>query len=101
VHTTISDRKISKSNLLAIFTLKLIPFLIKAVSQRMKESGFTCLPWRMNEKILHIIDQKMYVVIHIPKGIYHVVPFSITQARGIKESFHFPNVRLFDVGCAR
>jgi hypothetical protein len=52
VHTTISDRKISKSNLLAIFTLKLIPFLIKAVSQRMKESGFTCLPGRMNEKIL-------------------------------------------------
>jgi len=32
----------------------------------------------MNEKILHIIYQNMYVIIHISKGIYHVVPFRIT-----------------------
>jgi hypothetical protein len=53
----------------------------------------------MNEKILHIFNQNMYVVVNVPEGIYHVVPFSITQTCGIKESFHIPKIRLFGVGC--
>jgi hypothetical protein len=41
----------------------------------------------------------MYVVIHIPEGIDHIMSFRITQARGVKESSHFPKIRLFGVGC--
>ncbi len=54
----------------------------------------------MNEKILHIVNQNMYVVIHIPEGIDHVMSFRIAQARGVKESFHFPKIRLLGVGSA-
>jgi cupin superfamily acireductone dioxygenase involved in methionine salvage len=54
----------------------------------------------MNEKILHILYKDMYIIIHIPKGIYHVVPFSITQTCGVKDSSHFVKIRLFDAGCA-
>jgi hypothetical protein len=54
----------------------------------------------MNEKILHIVNQNMYVVIHISEGIYHVVPFCITQACGIKKSFHLLKIRLLSVGSA-
>jgi hypothetical protein len=53
----------------------------------------------MNEKILHILNENMYIIIHIPKGIYHVVPFRIAQSCGVKESFHYLKIRLFDVGC--
>jgi hypothetical protein len=41
----------------------------------------------------------MYIIIHIPKGIYHVVPFRIAQSCGIKDSSHFVKVRLFGAGC--
>ena len=54
----------------------------------------------MNEKILHIVNQNMYVVIHIPEGIDHVVSFRITQTRGIKDSSHIVKIRLLGVGCA-
>ena len=67
----------------------------------MQKSSFTCLPGRMNEKILLLIYQVQYVIIHVPKRIYHVVIFSITQSCGIKESFHCLKIHLFDVGCAR
>jgi hypothetical protein len=40
----------------------------------------------------------MYIIIHIPKGIYHVVPFRIAQSCGIKDSSHFVKVRLFGAG---
>jgi cupin superfamily acireductone dioxygenase involved in methionine salvage len=53
----------------------------------------------MNEKILHILNEDMYIIIHIPKGIYHVVPFRIAQSCGIKDSSHFVKVRLFGAGC--
>jgi hypothetical protein len=53
----------------------------------------------MNEKILLWIYQIQYIIIHIPKRIYHVVIFCLTQARGVKESSHFPKIRLFGVGC--
>jgi hypothetical protein len=53
----------------------------------------------MNEKILHILYEDMYIIIHIPKGIYHVVPFRIAQSCGIKNSSHFVKVRLFGAGC--
>jgi hypothetical protein len=52
----------------------------------------------MNEKILHIVNQNMYVVIHIPEGIDNVMSFRITQARGIEKSFHFVKIRLFGAG---
>jgi len=41
----------------------------------------------------------MYVVIHIPEGIDHVMSFHITQARGVEESSHFVKIRLFGGGC--
>jgi hypothetical protein len=44
--------------------------------------------------------QVQYILIHVPKRIYHVVIFCITQPRGVKESFHFPKIRLFGVGRA-
>ena len=53
----------------------------------------------MNEKILHILNENMYIIIHIPKGIYHVVPFRIAQSCGIKDSSHFVKIRLFGAGC--
>ena len=40
----------------------------------------------------------MYIIIHVPKGIYHVVIFGFTQACGIKKSFHYLKIRLFGVG---
>ena len=54
----------------------------------------------MNEKILHIVNQNMYIVIHIPEGIDHVVSFRSTQACGVKDSSHLVKIRLFDAGCA-
>jgi hypothetical protein len=54
----------------------------------------------MNEKILHIVNQNMYVVIHIPEGIDHVVSFRITQTSGVEYSSHFPKIRLLGVGSA-
>jgi hypothetical protein len=68
------------------------------MSQSMQESGFTCLTGRMNEKILFGRYKIIYIIKHIPKRIYHVVIFCITQSRGIKESFHFSKIRLFGVG---
>ena len=53
----------------------------------------------MNEKIFHIVNQNMYVVIHIPEWIHHVMSFHITLARGVKEFFHLVKIRLFGVGC--
>jgi len=53
----------------------------------------------MNEKILHILYKDMYIIKHIPKGIYYVVPFRIAQSFGIKDSSHFVKVRLFGAGC--
>ena len=53
----------------------------------------------MNEKILLRIDQIQYIIIHIPKRIYHVVIFGVTQARGVKESFHYLKIRPFGEGC--
>jgi hypothetical protein len=53
----------------------------------------------MNEEVLHIVNQNMYVVIHISKGIYHVVSFRITQTSGIKDSSHFVKICLFGAGC--
>ena len=50
----------------------------------------------MNEKILHIFNQNMCVVVHVPEGIYHVVPFSITQTCGVKDSSHFVKIRLLE-----
>ncbi len=41
----------------------------------------------------------MYVVIHIPEGIDHVMSFHITQACGVEDSSHFVKIRLFSVGC--
>ena len=53
----------------------------------------------MNEEVLLRMYQVQYILIHVPKRIYHVVIFCITQPRGIKESFHIPKIRLFGVGC--
>jgi hypothetical protein len=53
----------------------------------------------MNEKILHIINQNMYIVIHIPEGIDHVMSFRITQTSGVEYSSHLAKIRLFGVGC--
>jgi hypothetical protein len=53
----------------------------------------------MNEKTLHILYKDMYIIIHIPKGIYHVVPFRIAQSCGIKNSSHFVKIRLLGAGC--
>jgi hypothetical protein len=64
-----------------------------------QKSGFTCLPGRMNEKILHIFDQYMYIIIHISERIDHVMPFPITQACGVEYSSHLAKIRLFGVGC--
>ena len=66
----------------------------------MQESSFTRLPGRMNEKILHIVNQNMYVVIHIPEGIDHVVSFRITQTSGVEYSSHLAKIRLFGAGCS-
>ena len=66
----------------------------------MQKSSFTCLPGRMNEEVLLRDYQVQYVLIHVPERIYHVVIFCITQARGIKKSFHFVKIRLFGVGCS-
>jgi hypothetical protein len=44
---------------------------------------------------LHILNEDMYIIIHIPKGIYHVVPFRIAQSCGIKDSSHFVKICLF------
>ena len=49
----------------------------------------------MNEKILHIVNQNMYVVIHIPEGIDHVMSFRITQTSGVEDSSHLAKIRLF------
>jgi hypothetical protein len=48
----------------------------------------------MNEEVLHIVNQNMYVVIHIPEGIDHVVSFPITQTSGVEDSSHFIKIRL-------
>ena len=69
------------------------------MSQSVQESSFTRLPGRMNEKILHIVNQNMYVVIHIPEWIDHVVSFRITQTSGVEYSSHFVKISLFVVGC--
>ena len=53
----------------------------------------------MNEEVLLRDYQVQYVLIHVPERIYHVVIFCITQARGIKKSFHLVKIRLFGVGC--
>ena len=66
----------------------------------MQESSFTRLPGRMNEKILHIVNQNMYVVIHIPEGIDHVMSFRITQTSGVEYSSHLAKIRLFGAGCS-
>jgi hypothetical protein len=66
------------------------------MSQSMQESSFSRLPWRMNEKILLRIYQIQYIIIHVPKRIYHKVIFGITQACGIKESFHYLKIRLLE-----
>ena len=65
----------------------------------MQECSFTCLPGRMNEKILHIVNQNMYVIIHISEGIDHVMSFRITQTSGVEDSSHFVKIRLLGVGC--
>ena len=54
----------------------------------------------MNEEVLHIVNQNMYIVIHIPEGIDHVMSFRITQTCGVKDSSHFVKIRLLGVECA-
>ena len=53
----------------------------------------------MYEKILHVVNQNMYVVIHIPEGIHNVMSFRITQTSGVEDSSHFVKIRLLGVGC--
>jgi cupin superfamily acireductone dioxygenase involved in methionine salvage len=65
----------------------------------MQKSSLSRLSRCVNKKILHILYEDMYVIIHIPKGIYHIVPFRITQACGVKNSSHFVKIRLFGTGC--
>ena len=70
------------------------------MSQSVQKSGFTCLPGCMNEEVLLRMYQVQYILIHVPKRIYHVVIFCITQTRGVKKSFHLVKIRLLGVGSA-
>jgi len=47
---------------------------------------------------MNVLNSKYYHK-YSEMDLYYVVIFGITQARGVKESCHFPKIHLFGGGC--
>jgi hypothetical protein len=73
------------------------------VGELVEESRFAGLPGGMDEEILLCFDEAQDIPIKMPEGIHHIMPFRVTQACGIEESFHSTNIRvlLLSTWCIR